>query len=415
MANGYDIPQQIPDGLRSMALYCAKITDPLGAAPPLNDSEYLSAKSLRLAQAFFPDDPVFDWFASEGASGRPPDFNSLLLPYAGQAVMRSGWDRKDFWLLAEIGPFGTGHMHEDKLGFTITAHGRRMIVDPGRNAYEASTMRDYSVNASAHSTVLFDGLFQARRLAPKGSLNKSDKPLDAPWKSTAVYDHVVGSYGADEREVFALPTDPPGDVAPEHFRLVLDKALGEDDVQTSKRMVQHRHFIFVKPHYWVVVDTFDPLDDQRHVYTSLFQLGDGETSVNGQGVMLGKPGEAGMTLASAAVAANGKADRAAPQVIRGQDKPFILGWTFKDGKAAPSPTAVFRHRFNGRGAAAYAIVPHAKDANPEQVVIECGAGTGSGVYTVRVEPGAGLPAANLRIPADGAAAEVLIASPAQGD
>ena len=33
--------------------------------------------------------------------------------------MRSGWDRKALFLGFEVGPFGAGHQHEDKLSIEI--------------------------------------------------------------------------------------------------------------------------------------------------------------------------------------------------------------------------------------------------------------------------------------------------------
>lgn len=396
-ANGYTIPRSLLDGLRNMCEYIADVTDPLLGAPPLNDSEWLSASSLRLARVFFPDDPVFAWFAGGRVEGTAPDFTSLTVPYAGQAVMRTGWDKDALYLLMEYGPFGTGHMHEDKLGLSVAAYGRRLLADPGRNKYEASTIRDYSVNASAHSTVLFDGLFQARRLA-KGALNKVSQPVPVVWQSTPEADYVIGSYGADERELFALPTNPPGDVAPEWFRIVLDERRRADDVQTTRRMIQHRHVLLVKPHYWVIVDTFDPLDEESHNYTTLFQLGEGHTAISGTTLTLGKPGEAGMALASSPLSGN-----ATLSVISGQKEPFYLGWSFIDGEPRPSPASVLQHSAVGKNAAAHVLVPHPAGSSPAAPEIEW-LDAAPGKYKLRVAPGAGKPPVEITIPADGSAA-----------
>jgi len=57
-------------------------------------------------------DEEFLWGATAGAEGKPPGFTSYFFPWAGWAIMRSGWQRDDRYLLFEVGPFGTGHQHE---------------------------------------------------------------------------------------------------------------------------------------------------------------------------------------------------------------------------------------------------------------------------------------------------------------
>lgn len=399
-SGGYALPAGLAEGLAGMFDYILRVAAPDGSAPPLNDADPLAVRSVGRALDFFPERDDYRFFSTGGKEGRAPSFTSLLVPYAGQAVMRTGWGRDDLYLLMEYGPFGAGHQHEDKLGLTVHAYGRPLLVDSARSKYEASVWRDYAVNASAHSTVLFDGLFQARRLA-KGALNVSAEPVPVRWQSDENHDYVLGEYGADEREAFALPCNPPGQVAPEHFRLVLKDALREDDVQFTKRAIHRRHVLFRKPHYWIIADVLDPLDDQPHEYTSLFQLGPGEARVERGAVRLGRPGEAGMVLRGVS-----GGEPAEPELIRGQREPFLLGWHFEGGEPRPATVAVFPSRATGRTLNVYALVPHRAGAQQADPRVTWTSATTEAVE-IEVDPGAGLPVTRWRIPLDGSPATFL--------
>ncbi len=74
---------------------------------------------------------------------------SYRFPYAGQFILRSGWDQKDLWLCMDGGPFGYGHQHEDKLSVTLTAFGKSLLVEGGVYTYDASDWRRYVLNSRA--------------------------------------------------------------------------------------------------------------------------------------------------------------------------------------------------------------------------------------------------------------------------
>lgn len=74
--------------------------------------------------------------------------------------MRSGWDAEAHWSFFDIGPWGTGHQHNDKLHLSVHAHGRDLLVDAGRFWYEGGPIREYALSSAAHNVVLLDGLGQ---------------------------------------------------------------------------------------------------------------------------------------------------------------------------------------------------------------------------------------------------------------
>jgi hypothetical protein len=91
-------------------------------------------------------------------------------------VLRSGWgdDGRRFadaqHLVFDCGPLGEGnHGHFDCLSFELAAHGRSLVVDPGRYTYSEAGETNWRVHfrgTAAHNTVCVDGRPQTR-YAPK--------------------------------------------------------------------------------------------------------------------------------------------------------------------------------------------------------------------------------------------------------
>ncbi len=95
-----------------------------------------------------------------------PDFHVRVFEHAGVVSVR---DRQTNSLLVfDSGPFGTGHQHEDKLGFWLSVGEDDIIVDPGRYLYEPGEESFYAYLRSthAHSTVTIDGQGQNARASP---------------------------------------------------------------------------------------------------------------------------------------------------------------------------------------------------------------------------------------------------------
>ena len=135
----------------------------------------------------------------------------------------------------DAGPFGSGHQHEDKLHLVASAYGRPLLVDAGNYMYDRSRWRRYVLSTRGHNTIRVDGQDQNRR-ADRATwvLPEPFQPLDNLWatrpRSTSSSAGTTSGYGA-------------------------------------KRAIQVTHtraVVFVKPDYWVVVDTLHPPDDREH-------------------------------------------------------------------------------------------------------------------------------------------------------
>ena len=176
-----------------------------------------------------PSNCVADWVWLFGAEvgerygslkSRPPDFSSVLLPDANYAVMRSGWERQDKYLLFDCAPWRGGHSHQDRLQVTVFA-GRDLIVDSGMCSYDEPVSRQLRQSA-AHNGVMIDGREQL-----------AANPKLLAWHTDGQADFASAQVAADGFS---------------HQRSVL----------------------FIKPSYWVVVDRI--VGQGEHEVTRLFHF-----------------------------------------------------------------------------------------------------------------------------------------------
>ncbi|MES2461205.1 MAG: alginate lyase family protein, partial [Armatimonadota bacterium] len=143
---------------------------------------------------FGPD--AFDRYAK--ISPEPPKFTSVLLPDAKYAMMRSGWDRDDSYLLFDMAPWRGGHSHQDRLQ-VIAYAGRDLLVDPGQYAYDQPLASTYFRTSAAHNVLLINGAEQP-----------DANPTVLAWETTPEADFASGSISAKglthQRSVLFLKT-----------------------------------------------------------------------------------------------------------------------------------------------------------------------------------------------------------------
>jgi hypothetical protein len=117
-------------------------------------------------------------YVSEEAPTEPP-FLTRLMPVAGEAVFRSGWDADARFVsfIAESGSARkTLHDHVDSSSFSLAAYGEYLLVDPG---YYKPNELDNAVTSEpyAHNVLLIDG-----RGAPEKGLLTNFGDTDASFE-----------------------------------------------------------------------------------------------------------------------------------------------------------------------------------------------------------------------------------------
>ena len=324
---GFAVPPDYLAKMEKMFGYFLDSMQPDRRTPPLNDSGANNVMSfLEEGAKLFPQRADFRWVATDGKEGKPPGHTSHEFPYAGQFIMRSGWDRDARWLCMEGGPFGFGHQHEDKLSVMLTAFGQPLLVEGGTYTYDASDWRRYVLSSRAHNVVLVDGLEQNRRKEPKATFVVKT-PLPHVWESNDTFDHAAASF---------------------------EEGWGPD----ARRLVrQTRHVFFLKPDLFIIADQLEPQDGKPHTYEALFHLDADDATVDGLRVATANSGPNLTVLAFGADSV---------KIVKGQKEPVVQGWLPAHsggyGGIRPIPTAIYRKESQGPVTLLYALCPTAKAA-----------------------------------------------------
>jgi hypothetical protein len=158
------------------ALHCRR---PDGFTPALSDGDTCDYSGLLALAAGLFERPDYLYAATGGAQGVAPEHRNVSFPDGGYFIQRSSWGddteslRDARYLIFDAGSLGDGgHGHYDALSFEAYAHGRALVVDPGRYTYSehGENWRRWFKSTSAHNTVCVDYLDQTpyRCGKPKG-------------------------------------------------------------------------------------------------------------------------------------------------------------------------------------------------------------------------------------------------------
>lgn len=168
--------------IETMWDFFAGVMRPDGSGPLNNASDLeQNAFFLRKAAPFF-NRPDWLYIASRGAEGQPPASGpSFLFPWAGQAILRNGWDRDADWVYFDAGPYGTAHQHVDHFHLSASLGGRSLLVDTGRYTYQPGKWKDYFQGPESHNVLLLDG--EPPRQGPR----KVRRPLPLSFEEDATH------------------------------------------------------------------------------------------------------------------------------------------------------------------------------------------------------------------------------------
>jgi hypothetical protein len=255
--NGVPVPEDLWTRLESMIEFLIAIRRPDGTLPSIGDDDGgalcpLVRRSRDDARPVFAvaaslfRRPDFAWAAGNDVShllwmrgtagldafetirSAPPSGDaSRLFPSGGYAVMQSGWDVNAHQMILDVGPLGcpisSGHGHADLLSVQCVAFGEPVLVDAGTCSYTADApWRNYFRSTAAHSTLRVDQRDHAQPAGPFG-WHSQPRATVLEWHSDELFDIVYAGHDA--------------------YR----------DIAVTCR----RRAIFVKPHYWLLIDDVD--------------------------------------------------------------------------------------------------------------------------------------------------------------
>ncbi len=281
--------QPLPDfytqTLEKMYSYIAHVITPSGYRNLNNDGDRGSDRDYILLGAKKYDRPEWEYIVTNGQSGtRPADGPSYMYPWAGQFVSRSGFDAQAQWSFFDIGPWGSGHQHNDKLHLSLCAYGRDFLVDAGRFAYTgavADKFRPYARSTAGHNSLLIDKKGQG-----PGPTHATEAVGKTDYKISSEFDYASGA--------FDKFTDVVGEA--KHIRSVT----------------------YVRGEFWVVVDRI--ITDRPRTIDALWHWHpDNEVVRDG---LIAKTKNAYGNLAIIPVSKN----KLELKFVKGQEQPEIQGW-----------------------------------------------------------------------------------------
>ena len=270
--NQIHVPPEVDVSLKHMVDYLVAVRWPNGSVPSIGDADGGSlmplarrsptdARGLFATAAVMFDRSDFSWAAVDpapellwlyGTEGlirfadldalEPGRVASRIFATGGYAVMRDSWDDDAHQMIVDVGPLGcpvsSGHGHADLLSIQCAAAGQPFLIDAGTYCYTADLeWREHFRSSAAHNTVLIDDHSQCE---PTGPFRWRRRPqvLLREWRSNADFDFLDA-----EHDAFCSLPDP---------------------------VVHRRRVLFIKPHYWIVVD--DLVGKLQHSIELVFQF-----------------------------------------------------------------------------------------------------------------------------------------------
>lgn len=312
------LPEYYIKTLEDMSGYLAITMRPDGYGLLNNDADQDNNRDFVLGTAKKYNRSDWEYIASNGKSGSKPSTGpSYVFPYAGQLISRSGFDQDAQWSFFDIGPWGSGHQHNDKLHLSVFAYGRDLLVDGGRFAYRgevADKFRKYATGSASHNVILVDGNGQA------AGIPKAETPLaENLYSISNDFDYGSGTF---------------------------DKFSGVEG------QISHtRSMIYVRGNFWVVADHLET-DRPRQVETLWHWHPHNLIRVEKSGITATANDRGNLAIIPV-----GAADWKISEV-KGQEKPFIQGWYSKEYNTyEPNPTTIYSRQINSEETFVWVLWP----------------------------------------------------------
>jgi len=259
-----------PDLLQASQLgfaYLIGIAEPNLFLPAINDSDrFYLPDVLNEFGENVPPHPEIEYIRSERAGGVAPPSVSTYYPVAGHFIFRNGWEPDSLYALFDVGIFGNGLAHEDRLQFELAAFGEILTGDMGRSTHKFSPASEYFMGTEGHNCILIDGRgMYYRSTPPTNWLNR--RPLECPAMLESEVQWAQATYFGPWRPA-----------SPSRGRRVASTA-------ATKEMgfSWTRRFTFVNPSdgspaFWIVSDRIE--GEGEHTIDQLLGFLPGQLSVN---------------------------------------------------------------------------------------------------------------------------------------
>ena len=318
------LPEKYHHTLELMYQYIAHAVRPDGNRILNNDGDLGSDKHLILKGSEQFNHPEWNYIITNGVEGKQPSGNpSYFFPWAGHLISRSGYDADAHWSFFDVGPWGSGHQHNDKLHLSIAAYGRDLLVDSGRFAYTgevAKKFRGYAKSSAGHNVILIDGKGQSA-----GYKLATAAVSDSIFRLSPNFDFATGTF--------------------DQFKQLAGKALHQ------------RAMMYVRDEFWVVVDRIETDQPRRvdalwhwHPSCNIVQEDQVTRTNNEKGNLTIIPvGSSSFEI----------------QSVKGQETPTLQGWYSQEYNIfEPNTTTIYQTTIEKTSNLVWILAPY-KSKSPE--------------------------------------------------
>ena len=357
---GVTVPAQMLDLQKKQLWYIACTADPNGYILPANDSdpnEKVAENILDFARNKNELEALY--LITQGNEGIPGTLpSSRFFEYAGNLISRDAWSDTRHWSCFDMGPFGMGHNHADKLSLTIY-NGRKILVDPGRFTYGSNNAwATYRQATRAHNTIIIDGSNQKMisnnggkdlpgaideylKNNPRSFLQKYDMARDVPIPST--------EYEISEDHDFAR-----GRVT-----------AGYEGQNFSGQAIHERSIWYQRGAFWLVVDrVFSDRDREIEVFWH-FHPNCKSVEIMHETVLTNDPGVGNIII----IPVQGSAPLHL-HLVKGQEQPHVQGWYSPEfNQWIQSYDAIYSGKVGKNNLMGWLIIPFAGN-NPQNATAQ---------------------------------------------
>jgi hypothetical protein len=316
--NNVPLPEYYSKTIEDMWDYLALTMRPDGFGLLNNDADLDNNRSNILGAASDLYRPDWTYIASNEKTGTQPKSGpSFIFTYAGQLISRSDFGSDAHWSFLDIGPWGSGHQHNDKMHLSVFAYGRDFLVDGGRFAYKgevAKKFRKYATGSPSHNLILVDGKEQAN--GPKVTETHLFENLYCINKD---FDYGSG---------------------------IFDKFSGLEGQFCHTRSV-----IYVRGKFWVVADQLKT-DRPRNIETLWHWHPGNRVEIEESGKVATQNKRGNLQIIPV-----GNTDWKVA-LVKGRESPDIQGWYSKGYNTfEPGPATIFSSRINANSTSVWVLWP----------------------------------------------------------
>lgn len=345
IAAGRELPEEYGRTLEQMLDYLAGVMGPDGIGPLNNDSDSMVIPRRLLPEAEPYGRPDWTYVATFGAEGeKPAGPPSRYYAWPGQLISRDHWGADAQWSFFDAGVYGISHQHNDKLHLSIRAHGRPLLVDSGRFAYQGAVAekyrKPYALHTRAHNTIMINGWGQQAYTPEAQSPHIFARVAET-------FDFALG--------VFDAGYDPTPTGALEAWNGLTDAECVAGLDATHSRAVVYLH-----GQGWVVIDQVQAAGSHR--LNPLWHLHPDCTVTEENGVLRTTDTDKG-NLHLQPVGPLGWQTR----LVKGQEKPTLQGWYSRSyGEVEAAPCAVYESQVQDAAIFGWVLTTAKGEVTPPQ-------------------------------------------------